>query len=181
MVNLKAEHRSAGEDWSSTSFTSIAFRPLWGKWTKLDKKSWIYYCLNFSSKNKKGSCKNLTSHAVSNYLFCKVLGKGQEQELDEYRNQLFYDLLTPPPFISPKMALSLKAFPWNKSLQFWILHKAVQNCRFFQTMVETGVRDKAHSSVVCGIRTITCLITWGEKLCSPWNTARPWRTQQKCL
>lgn len=30
----------------------------------------------FKSKNKKGSCKNLTSYADYNYLFCKVLGKG---------------------------------------------------------------------------------------------------------
>lgn len=33
-------------------------------------------------------------------------------------NQLFYDLPTPFPFICPKMALSLKAFPLNNSPQF---------------------------------------------------------------
>lgn len=63
--------------------------------------------------------------------FARCWGKVKSRNwMSTVRNQLFYDLQTPWSFISPKMALSVKAFPWNKSPQFSILYKAVQNCSF---------------------------------------------------
>lgn len=133
----------------------------------------------FSLKIKKVLVKISLPMLTTIIYFARCWGKVKSRNwMSTVRNQLFYDLPTPSPFISPKMALSLKAFPENKLPQFSILHKEVQNCSFSN---HGGVWDKADSSIVCGIRAVTCWITWGGKLCSPWNITRSWRTQQKCL
>lgn len=85
----------------------------------------------FSLKINKGLVKISLPMLTTIIYFAMFWGKVKSRNwMSTVRNQLFYDLPTPSPIISPKMALSLKPFPWNKSPQFSILHKAVQNCSF---------------------------------------------------